>query len=120
MTHLSPLHPVVQTLKLPQVLEEVEERGVGVGAVVGVVGALVMDEGVGRDVLVDDESRDTHTQASVVVGDIVRIGETGEGDAVLWGWNVDWWRDVVCKATVLIEVDDLQNRRSADADFEQN
>lgn len=46
---LSPLHPVVEALQTPQLLQEVQDRSVRVGGVVRVHRALIVNEGVGRD-----------------------------------------------------------------------
>jgi len=79
---------------------------VGVGAGVGVAGALVMDQGVGRDVLVDEEGGDADAEACEVVANFVFVADTVEGNAVFGGGDRGRWRDVVCEAAVFVEVDD--------------
>ena len=76
----------------------------GVGAVGGVVGALVVDQGVLSDVGRDDEGWDADAETGEVVGHVVGVGDAVEGDSVLWCWDVDWWADVVGESSVLIEV----------------
>lgn len=72
-----------------------------VSAVGGVRGALVVDEGVGGDVFVDEEGGDADAEAGEVVCGVVGVGEAGEGEVVGGGWDVGGWRDVVCEAAVL-------------------
>jgi hypothetical protein len=56
---LSPLDTVVETLEIPEVLDEVEHGRVRVSRVVSVRGTLVVNQGVCRDPRRDQESRDT-------------------------------------------------------------
>lgn len=55
---LGPLHTVVQALQTPEILQEMHNRAVGVGRVLGVRGALIMDESVGLDERRNQECRD--------------------------------------------------------------
>ena len=46
------------------------------------------------------------TQAGKVVGDLMTIRCTGEGDFVFGLGHIHWGRDMIGEATVLIKVDD--------------
>jgi hypothetical protein len=105
------LDAVVEALEIPEFLEEMQERSVRVRGVLGVHGSLVVDQGVRRDPRRDQEGRHTHTETREVVGDVVAVREAGEGYAILGSGNVCWGRDVVGKATVLVEVDDQKTAR---------
>lgn len=70
---LGPLDTVVQTLETPQVLQEMQHRGVGVGRGGVVAGTFVVDESVGRDPWGDEEGGHTDTETGEVVGDVVAI-----------------------------------------------
>lgn len=104
-----PLHAVVQALELPQVLHEMQHASVCVGAGVGIAGALVVDERVGRDVFVDQERWDAYPETGEVVFNLVLVADALELHAILRSRDAGWRRDVVGKATVLVEVDDEES-----------
>jgi len=56
-----------------------------------------------------NEGRNTNTQASEVVGYVLAVGEASEGDAVLRCRHIHWGRDMVCEASMFIEVDDEED-----------
>jgi hypothetical protein len=62
---LGPLDTVVQTLKSPEVLEEMKERGVGVLGVGVIHGTLLVDQSVGGDPRRDQESRNAMDRISL-------------------------------------------------------
>lgn len=58
LERLGPLDAVVEPLQAPMFLQEVQDRTVRVGRVLGVHGALVVDERVGLDVRGYEEGGD--------------------------------------------------------------
>lgn len=105
---LGPLNPIVQPLQLPQVLEKVQKTRVRVGAVVGVLRAVVVDQSIGRDVLVYNYGWHADAKPREVVGDVVLIADTGELEPVLWRGDVSGRGNVVSEAAVFVEVDDQE------------
>ncbi|KAI7205915.1 hypothetical protein KC324_g37 [Hortaea werneckii] len=66
LERLRPLHPIIHSLELPKILQEMQDGRMSVGRIVCVARSFVVDECVGRDVLVDDEGRDPDAQAREV------------------------------------------------------
>lgn len=64
---LGPLHAIIEPLQFPKLLQEMQHGRVGVRGVVGVVGAVVVNEGVWFDVWRDNERRNAHTKTSEVI-----------------------------------------------------
>lgn len=86
-----------------------KHRRMSVGRVRLIHRAFIMNQGVGLNVLRYEKGWHPDAEAGKVVGDIVAVGHAGEGDAILWGRDVDWWKDVVGEATMLVEIDDDQS-----------
>jgi hypothetical protein len=63
---LGPLHPIVQALQVPELLQEMQKGRVCVGGILRVHGALVVDEGVGGHEGGDHEGRDAECHSSSV------------------------------------------------------
>lgn len=84
-----------------------------VGGVFRIACAVIVDEDVFRDPRRDDKGRDADTEAGEVVGDVVLVRDSGEGHVVTRSRDADWGRDMVCKASVLVEVDDEKAIRAS-------